>query len=144
MKHRVLIRRCDEYDPDRIRGIVKEGMEELGVRPSGRVLLKPNVVIAHPEMFPNAFTRKEFLEGVISATKDQAQGVEELAVGERSGLTLATRWAFKNAGYPEVLKRQKVKAHYFDEVQQVPVELRKEGRLSIGARGNFLNFIEVV
>jgi len=129
VKHKVLIRRCDEYDPDTIRGIVKEGMEELGVRPSGRVLLKPNVVIAHPEMFPHAFTRKEFLEGVISATRDRAQGVEELAVGERSGLTLATRWAFKNAGYPEVLKRQKVKAHYFDEVQQVPVELRKEGRL---------------
>ena len=40
MKHKVLIRRCDEYDADRIRGIVKEGMEELGVRPSGRVLLQ--------------------------------------------------------------------------------------------------------
>jgi uncharacterized protein (DUF362 family) len=129
VKHKVLIRRCDEYDPDRIRGIVNEGMGELGVKPSGRVLLKPNVVIAHPEMFPHAFTRKEFLDGVIAATKDQAENVKELAVGERCGLTLATRWAFKNAGYPEVLKRHGVKAHYFDETKQVPVELKKEGRL---------------
>jgi uncharacterized protein (DUF362 family) len=129
VRHKVLIRRCDEYDADRIRGIVNEGMEELGVKPSGRVLLKPNVVIAHPEMFPHAFTRKEFLDGVIGATKDQAESVKELAVGERSGLTLATRWAFKNAGYPEVLKRHGIKAHYFDETKQVPVELKKEGRL---------------
>jgi uncharacterized protein (DUF362 family) len=129
MKHKVLIRRCDEYDAARIRGIVSEGMEELGVKPSGRVLLKPNVVIAHPEMFPHAFTRKEFLDGVIAATKDRAETVKELAVGERCGLTLATRWAFKNAGYPEVIKRHGIKAHYFDETKQVPVELKKEGRL---------------
>ena len=51
-KERVIIRRCDTYDQGRISGIVREGMEDLGVRPSGRVLLKPNVVIAHPEIFP--------------------------------------------------------------------------------------------
>ncbi len=129
MKHKVLIRRCDAYDADRIRGIVGEGMEELGVRPSGRVLLKPNVVIAHPEMFPHAFTRSEFLDGVIAATKERASSVKELAVGERCGLTLATRWAFKNAGYPEVIRRHGIRAHYFDESRQVPVQLKKEGRL---------------
>ncbi len=64
-KHKVLIRRCDDYDPEKIYGIVKEGMEELGVRPTGRILLKPNVVIAHSEVFPHAFTRKEFLDGVM-------------------------------------------------------------------------------
>ena len=53
-KQRVLIMRCDKYDPDKISGIIKEGMEELGVKPSGRILLKPNVVIAHPEIFPHA------------------------------------------------------------------------------------------
>ena len=38
-KHKVLIRRCDDYDPEKIYGIVKEGMEELGVRPTGEILL---------------------------------------------------------------------------------------------------------
>ena len=51
-KHKVLIMHCDEYEPTKISGIVKEGMEELGVRPEGKILLKPNVVIAHPEIFP--------------------------------------------------------------------------------------------
>ena len=97
-KHKVLIRRCDDYDAEKIYGIIKEGMEELNVRPAGRILLKPNVVIAHAEVFPNAFTRKEFLDGVIAATKAKAEKVREIAVGERSGITVPTRWAFKNAG----------------------------------------------
>jgi len=127
--HRVLIMRCDTYDADRISGIVREGMAELNVRPKGRILLKPNVVIAHPELFPHAFTRKEFLDGVISATKARAETPREISVGERSGITLPTRWTFKNAGYPEILKKHRVKAHYFDEERQVPVTLKKGGRL---------------
>jgi uncharacterized protein (DUF362 family) len=128
-KEKVLIMRCEEYDPDKIAGIVKEGMEELGVKPAGRILLKPNVVIAHPEVFPYAFTRKEFLEGVIIATKANAVKVKEIAVGERSGITVPTRFCFKNAGYSEVIKRHKVRTYYFDEVKQVPVGLKGEGTL---------------
>ena len=45
-KHKVLIRRCDDYDTEKIYGIIKEGMEELNVRPSGRILLKPNEDLA--------------------------------------------------------------------------------------------------
>jgi len=128
-QHKVLIMRCDAYDPERIAGIVREGMEELGARPSGRILLKPNVVIAHPEKFPHAFTRKEFLDGVISAVKARAENVEEIAVGERSGIVIPTRYNFKQAGYPEVIKRHNVKTYYFDESRQVPVRLSKQGRL---------------
>jgi len=121
--------RCNEYDTDKISGIIKEGMEELGVTPHGKILLKPNVVIAHPEVFPNAFTRKEFLDATISAIKEKATDVREIAVGERCGITLPTRWAFKNAGYLDVLKRHGIKPYYFDEVPQVPATLTKQGRL---------------
>jgi hypothetical protein len=48
-KHKVLIMRCDACDPDRIAGIIKIGMEELGVVPFGRVLLQPDAVLAHPQ-----------------------------------------------------------------------------------------------
>lgn len=129
MQHRVLIMRCDTYDPDRIAGIVKEGMEELDVRPTGRILLKPNVVIAHPELFPHAFTRKEFLDGVITATRERAREPEEIAVGERSGIIIPTRFCFKNAGYPEVIRKHRVKTYYFDEYPQVSVSLHKTGAL---------------
>jgi uncharacterized protein (DUF362 family) len=128
-KQKVLIMRCNDYDPEKIGGIIKEGMKELNVRPTGKVLLKPNVVIAHPEVFPHAFTRKEFLDGVISATKERAERVLEVAVGERSGITLPTRWNFKNAGYPEVIKKHKIKTYYFDEVKQVSMELKGKNAL---------------
>ncbi len=125
MKHKVLIMKCRDYDVSKIAGIIKEGMEELGVRPYGKVLLKPNVVIAHPEIFPHAFTRSEFLEGVILAVKEKGESVEELSVGEKCGITVPTRFCFKMAGYVEVLKRHGVKTHYFDETRQVPVKLTR-------------------
>lgn len=128
-KHRVLIFRCNEYNPDKIAGIIKEGMEELGVKPFGKILLKPNVVLAHPEVFPHAFTRKEFLDGVISATKARAEGVEEIAVGERSGITIPTRFNFKMAGYLDVIKKHNIKTYYFDEVEQVPFALKRKENL---------------
>ncbi|MGD9305115.1 MAG: DUF362 domain-containing protein, partial [Desulfobacterales bacterium] len=127
--HKVLIMRCDSYDPEKIAAIIKAGMTELGIRPSGKVLLKPNVVLAHQEVFPHAFTRSEFLDGVIAATKEMAQDAEEIAVGERSGITIATRYTFKAAGYPEVFKKHKIKTYYFDEVQHVPVSIKSEHTL---------------
>ena len=129
MKHRVIIRKCADYDADKIAGIIREGMEELGAKPEGNILLKPNTVIAHPEIFPHAFTRKEFLDGVLAATKSLALNVKEIAVGERCGIVIPTRFSFKNAGYPEIIKKHGVKTHYFDEVKQVPVEIKGKENL---------------
>jgi len=128
-QHKVLIMRCDTYDAKKISGIIKEGMEELGVKPTGRILLKPNVVMAHPEVFPHAFTRSEFLDGALGATKAQAEKPKEIAVGERSGITIPTRYNFKMAGYPAVLKKHGTKAYYFDECQQVPFKLNRAENL---------------
>ena len=125
-KHKVLLRRCDHYNPDKIAGIIKEGMEELGVKPYGRTMLKPNVVIAHKEFFPHAFTRSEFLDGVLGGIKAHSSGIEELSVGERSGITIPTRYNFKQAGYLPVIKKHKVKAYFFDEEKQIPVPLNNE------------------
>jgi uncharacterized protein (DUF362 family) len=129
VKHKVLIMRCDRYDAEKIGGIIKEGMEELGVRPSGRILLKPNVVLAHPEVFPHAFTKSQFLDGAIAATRACADNPEEIAVGERSGITIATRFNFKSAGYPQVIKKHGIKTYYFDECRHVPVELERDENL---------------
>jgi uncharacterized protein (DUF362 family) len=129
MKHKVIIMRCDQYDVKKISKIIKEGMEILNVQPEGRVLLKPNVVVAHPVMFPHAFTRSEFLDGVLDATKSRSDKVEELAVGERSGITLPTRMNFRFAGYNKVIKKHKVKTYYFDESIQVPRALKNKEAL---------------
>lgn len=127
---RVIIRRCQSYDADLIRRIVREGLEELDLRPHGRTLIKPNVV-ASGEVFPHAYTRPEFVEGVIGALRDADSGrrITELAVGERCGITIPTRMAFEGAGYYPMFRRTGVKHYHFEETPQVEIQLKHEGRL---------------
>src|SRR4051794_2137762 len=126
---RVILRHCDSYDPARIRQIVREGLEELGLRPRGRTLVKPNIVASGP-LFENAHTRPEFIEGVLLALKDRAdRPLDELAVGERCGITIPTRAAFEGAGFNPVLKRLGVKRYCFEEEPQVEIPLCHPGRL---------------
>lgn len=126
---RVILRRCSTYDVATIRNIVRSGLEELELRPHGRTLIKPNVV-ASGAHFPHAYTRPEFVEGVIGALRDRDDGrVTELAVGERCGITLPTRMTFEGAGYYPMFRRTGVKHYHFEEEQQVEIRLTHEGRL---------------
>lgn len=125
----VILRRCRSYDPQRIRGIVREGLQALGDPPRGRVLVKPNGVIAHEKLFPHAFTRPEFLDGVLGAIRDTSPDLVELALGERCGVTMPTRLTFNAAGWNPVLKRHRARAYYFDEEPQVEVRLTRQPRL---------------
>ena len=68
---KVIIRNVSNYDPGVIRRVIREGLEELDLTPSGRTLVKPNCVASKPQ-FPFAFTRAEFLEGVVMALRDRA------------------------------------------------------------------------
>lgn len=127
---RVILRHCDEYDPQRIRVLAREALQTLGLRPLGRTLVKPNLVAAGPT-FPHAHTRPEFAEGVLWALKDRADGrLEELAVGERCGITIPSRMAFRDSGFDAMLARVPgVKRYLFDEVPQVEIPLTHPNRL---------------
>ncbi len=126
---RVIIRHCDSYDAERIRTIIREGMEELDLRPHGRTLVKPNIVASGP-LFKDAHTRPEFAEGVLMALKDRNEGdMEELAIGERCGITVPTRSAFEGAEYNPMIRRLGVKQYFFEEEQQVEIPYTHEGRL---------------
>ncbi len=128
VRPKVIIRRCDRYDVQQIRTIAREALEELELRPRGRTLLKPNVV-ASGELFPHAFTRPEFVEGIARALRDRDGGMEELAVGERCGITIPTRLAFEGAGYYEMFERAGVKHYHFEEEPQVEIALDHPNRL---------------
>lgn len=126
---KVLIFHCDSYDAERIRRIVRQGMEQLDLRPRGRTLLKPNLVASGP-LFQHAYTRPEFTEGVLLALKDRDEGaMRELAVGERCGITVPSRQAFDGADYFPMLRRNKVKHYFFEEEPQVEIPLTHKERL---------------
>jgi uncharacterized protein (DUF362 family) len=126
----VIIRHCESYDPEAIRKIVREGLDELGLSPEGRTLVKPNLVAAG-KLFPHAHTRPEFAEGVLRALGDAGgDAITELAVGERCGITIPTRAAFAQSGFDEMLKKlPHVKRYLFEEEQQVEIPYTHEGRL---------------
>ncbi|HUJ63214.1 MAG TPA: DUF362 domain-containing protein [Kofleriaceae bacterium] len=129
---KVILRSCREYDADRIHAIIREGLDELELRPFGRTLVKPNLVAAGP-LFPYAFTRPEFGEGVLRALRDAAStdpgSMTELAAGERCGITVPSRVAFRESGWDEMLKRIGVKKYHFEEEQQVEIPLSHPDRL---------------
>ena len=128
---RVFLFHCDSYDASKIRALVRSAMETLDLRPSGRALVKPNLVCAG-EPFAHAYTRPEIVEGVLLALKDReeaARPMVELAVGERCAITIPTRMVFSEAGYEPMLARVGAKRYCFEEVPQVEIPLSHEGRL---------------
>ena len=126
----VIIRHCSDYDSARIERIITDGLDYLNLTPFGRTLVKPNCV-ASGEYFPNAYTRPEFLEGLLNALqKKGANTIDELAIGERCGITMPTRFAFREAKYYELKKRiKRLKFHHFEETSQVPIALNHAERL---------------
>jgi uncharacterized protein (DUF362 family) len=130
---RVFLFNCETYDAERIRALVRGAMATLDLRPSGRTLVKPNLVCAG-EPFAHAYTRPEVVEGVLGALRDRedsAHRMSELAVGERCAITIPTRFVFRESGYDAMLDRVGggVKKYHFEEVPQVEVPLTHEGRL---------------
>jgi len=55
--------------------------------------------------------------------------MRELAVGERCGITVPTRYAFEGANYNPMFKRLNVKRYCFEEEPQVEIPLSHDGRL---------------
>lgn len=124
----VIIRSCPDYDVDRIEALIAAGLERLDLHPHGQTLVKPNCVAAG-EKFPHAYTRPEFLEGVLRATTARALPDTKIALGERCGITVPTRYAYREAGYYPMLDRVGVEPVHFDEVGQVEIPLAHERRL---------------
>lgn len=128
-KPTVFLWNCPDYDVELVRTRVRESMDALGLKPSGRTLCKPNLVSAGP-LFQNAYTRPEVMEGVLKALKDRDAGMTELTVGERCGITIPTRYVFEHSGFDAMLARVPgVKRSLFEEEVQVEIPLSHKGRL---------------
>ena len=124
-KHKVVIRKCPDYEsPSRIRGIVAEGMDELGARPYGRVLLKPNVVFAHRRYSRFSYTHPAVIEALLDELAAKTE-VERIIIGERTAIYMPTRYNFAVAGYNRLRRKPKVKFCFFDEDALVDVPFKK-------------------
>lgn len=130
---RVLIRECEEYDENKIMGIIRDGMRELGYDPKGGVYVKPNVVYASKKgrYGSTAYTHPS-LVGASLRVLSGAPGVQRVDMGEKTAIGYPTRLIFRYAGYYDVVKRARRKGAARIEISCIDEERRD--RIFIGGK----------
>lgn len=126
MKEKVILRRVPDYDPSLIALAVKEGLEDLGLteRVRGRLTIKPNVVMAHHKVAPSAFTRSEFLDGVLQALEERGKDISSICISEKCGAGLPTSRMFRRAGYYKLKKTHNIKLSPIEEAKKKTIPLK--------------------
>ena len=123
-KRKVIIRRCQTYDPDRMSAIIEEAMTDLGETPRGKILIKPNVVTANKGYIHHSYTEPRVVESMVRAVRGR-QDNARITVGESGGIAIPTRMFFTDAGYYDLGKRIDVPVIDFNEEQTRQVTLSK-------------------
>ncbi len=123
MKQRkVILRACKAYDVPTLRRILEEAFEELGAKPRGRILVKPNVVCATP-VVRSAYTHPAVVEALVLALRARAEPGSTVSIGESGGMAIPTRLFFRDAGYSRMAGRIRVPLRDFNEERLVRVFL---------------------
>jgi uncharacterized protein (DUF362 family) len=126
---KVIIRKCDSYEErEKIVKIINEGIEKLGLKEKikGKIVIKPNVVLAHKKVAPSAFTRPEIIDSLIKSIKSLKSEKFSFVVIENSGTGIPTSRMFRKAGYFSLRKNHpELKLSPFEESIKVRVPLKK-------------------
>lgn len=124
---KVILRKAPDYNPHTIETIIKEGLSDLGLNEKvrGRITIKPNVVMAHHKVAPSAYTRSEFMDGVLSALKDSQKDPLKITIAEKCGAGLPTSRMFRRAGYYKLRKKHRVNILPIEEARRITVPLLK-------------------
>ena len=122
---KVLLRRVPEYNPKIIQKVISEGMEELGIEKTARenITIKPNGVMAHHKLAPSAFTRPEFLDGLLRSLQTRHVPGTKITITEKTGAGMPTSRLFRRAGYRRLKKHHSIKL--------LPLEEDKKSRISL-------------
>jgi uncharacterized protein (DUF362 family) len=123
-QRRVIVRKWEEYEPSTIRGIIREGMQELGEKPSGRILIKPNVVMANSDYVHHSYTEPRMVEAMVNALRESEAGTD-IRIGESGGIGMPTRLMFTDSGYRGLAKRLNVPLRNFNTERTERVGLSK-------------------
>ena len=102
----VFIKRCEDYDRERLKGIVAEGMAHFDYHPRGNVMVKPNVVFAYnTDVFGNMAYTATPLVGASLVALSKSPGVKRIDMGENCAVGFPTRLCYKSAGYYDEMVR---------------------------------------
>ena len=123
--YKVIVASCPEYNPETITSILSDALKTLSLQKplSGNIVIKPNLVMAHPKVATESYTRSEVVEGIIRTILKQGNDINKIDIVEKSGLGTTTATAFRHAGYRKLAKKYKVKLRAMEERPLVRVVL---------------------
>jgi len=124
---KVLLRKVPEYNPETIHKIITEGMDELGIEKTTRenITIKPNVVLAHKKLAPSAFTRPEFIDGLLRSLQTLQGPGSKITITEKTGAGIPTSRMFRRAGYTRLKKQHRIKLLPLEEDKKSRIPLSK-------------------
>ncbi len=120
----VILRRCNDYNADRIQAITDELIADLKVPITGKLFIKPNIVSANRAYIHDSYTHPTVTEGVVRSLR-QLPDVTDMTLGESSGYGIPTELFFHEAGYDELAKRLGVRLLNINEDRLLRVALPK-------------------
>ncbi len=125
--YKVIVAACTDYNPDAIAAILGEAVQSLHLRKPmiGKIVIKPNLVMAHPKVATDSYTRSAVIEGILRTVRTQGNNIEKIDIVEKSGLGITTATAFRHAGYRKIARKYKVGLKAMEESPQVRMVLAK-------------------
>jgi uncharacterized protein (DUF362 family) len=109
---------------DDINGILKQAVEESGIRGKKRIFIKPN--LSHFEYVTGVVTNPELTYELISLLRDRA---EEVIVGESEGFNYSCKLAFQKTGMEAAVKKAGGTVMNLSEDKVVEVKFPTKGPL---------------
>ncbi|MCP5107771.1 MAG: DUF362 domain-containing protein, partial [bacterium] len=123
----VYVGACSDYNADSVTAVIEKALTHMtpGKPITGKVVIKPNLVMAHPKVATECYTRKEVVEGIIRVIQKQGKDIEKIDIVEKSGLGITTAGAYRNAGYRKLKRKYPVKLRAMEERRRAMVVLEK-------------------
>jgi uncharacterized protein (DUF362 family) len=148
-KYPVYAAACEQYDVERISAVIEEALKVVPLKKplTGKVVIKPNLVMAHPKVATESYTRPEVVEGILRLIRARGRDVEKIDIVEKSGLGVTTAAMFRHAGYRRLKGKYPVRLRAMEERPRVKVVLehgRVHSHVSIAremAERDFLVFV---
>jgi uncharacterized protein (DUF362 family) len=121
----VYIGACKEYNADNAAAVIQQALEKIPLNKpiSGKVVIKPNLVLVHPKVATENYTRKEVMEGILKVIQKQGKDIEKIDIVEKSGLGVTTAGAFRSAGYRKLSREYPVKLRAMEARRHTTVVL---------------------
>ena len=125
--YHVYLGTCSDYNPRTIGMVIEEALKRVPLEKSitGKIVIKPNLVMAHPRIATEGYTRMEIIEGILKVIEIHGKNINRIDIVEKSGLGITTANTYRWAGYKRLKRKYPVKCRSMEERPRVKIVLER-------------------